>query len=113
MSTEPEREFVGNGRFALDQILGNGGVGVVVLAYDLEKSRWDAMKRIPSTDPEVLREAANIVGLEHPNIASVHEVFQEGAEILVSMEFVQGQALGDLVEPMTEETFRDFAAQCS
>jgi len=112
MSTEPEREFVGNGRFALDQILGNGGVGVVVLAYDIEKSRWDAMKRIPSTDPEVLREAANIVGLEHPNIASVHEVFQEGAEILVSMEFVQGQALGDLVEPMTEETFRDFAAQC-
>ena len=112
MSTEPEREFVGSGRFALDQILGNGGVGVVVLAYDLEKSRWDAMKRIPSTDPEVLREAANIVGLEHPNIASVHEVFQEGAEILVSMEFVQGQALGDLVEPMTEETFRDFAAQC-
>ena len=87
-------------------------MGVVVLAYDIEKSRWDAMKRIPSTDPEVLREAGGGVGLEHPNIASVYDVFQEGAEILVAMEFIQGQALGDLVEPMTVETFRDFAAQC-
>jgi hypothetical protein len=112
MSTEPEREFVGNGRYALDQILGQGGVGVVVLAYDIEKSRWDAMKRLPSTDPEVLREAGGVVGLEHPNIATVHEVFAEGSEVLVAMEFVQGQALGDLAEPMAEETFRDFAAQC-
>jgi hypothetical protein len=32
MSTEPEREFVGNGRYAFDQLLGKGGV--------IEKQEW-------------------------------------------------------------------------
>ena len=112
MSTEPEREFVGNGRYALDQILGKGGAGEVVLAYDISLTRWVAIKRIPATDAGIVREAGVLANFQHPNIVTVYDVFQEGGQILIVMEFVQGQTLEELAEAMSEETFRNFAAQC-
>lgn len=112
MSAEPEREFVGNGRYALDQLLGKGGAGEVVLAYDVSLTRWVAIKRIPATDAGIQREAGVLANFQHPNIVSVYDVFEEGGQMLVVMEFVQGQTLEELAEPMSEETFRNFAEQC-
>ncbi len=112
MSTEPEREFVGNGRYALDQLLGKGGAGEVVLAYDLSLTRWVAIKRIPATDAGIVREAGVLANFQHPNIVTVYDVLQEGGQILIVMEFVQGQTLEELTEPMSGETFRNFAEQC-
>ena len=93
MSMEPEREFVGNGRYALDQLLGKGGAGEVVLAYDLSLKRWVAIKRIPATDADIAREAGVLANFQHPNIVTVYDVLQEGGQILIVMEFVQGQTL--------------------
>jgi len=112
MSTEPEREFVGKGRYALDKVLGKGGAGEVVLAYDASLSRWVAIKRIPATDAGIAREAGVLANFQHPNIVMVHDVFEEGGQILIVMEFVQGQTLEELAEAMSEETFRNFAEQC-
>lgn len=112
MSMEPEREFVGNGRYALDQLLGKGGAGEVVLAYDLSLKRWVAIKRIPATDADIAREAGVLANFQHPNIVTVYDVLQEGGQILIVMEFVQGQTLEEITEAMSEETFRNFAEQC-
>ncbi len=112
MSNEPEREFVGNGRYALDQVLGKGGAGEVVLAYDLSLTRWVAIKRIPVTDDGIVREACMQANFHHPNIVTVHDVFQEDGRILIVMEFVQGQTVEEIAEAMGEETFRNFAEQC-
>lgn len=112
MSMEPEREFVGNGRYALDQLLGKGGAGEVVLAYDISLKRWVAIKRIPATDADIAREAGVLANFQHPNIVTVYDVLQEGGQILIVMEFVQGQTLEEITEAMSEETFRNFAEQC-
>ena len=112
MSIEPAREFVGNGRYALDQLLGKGGAGEVVLAYDISLKRWVAIKRIPATDAGIVREAGVLVNFQHPNIVTVYDVFEEGGQVLIVMEFVQGQTLEQLAEAMSEETFRNFAEQC-
>jgi len=112
MSAEADREFVGNGRYALDKVLGRGGAGEVVLAYDVMLARWVAIKRIPATDAGILQEAGLLANFQHPNIVMVHDVFQEGGQVLIVMEFVQGQTLEELAEVMSEETFRNFAEQC-
>ncbi len=112
MSGESEREYVGHGRYALDQMLGAGGAGAVYLAYDTSLSRWVAIKRIPATDDALFQEATVLASFQHPNIVTIYDVLQEGGEMLLVMEFVQGQTLEELAEPLTEETFRNFAAQC-
>ena len=112
MSTEADRVFVGHGRYALDQMLGKGGAGEVYLAYDTSLNRWVAIKRIPATDSDLIKEATVLASFQHPNIVTVHDVILEGGEMLLIMEFVQGQTLEELAEAMSEETFRDFAVQC-
>jgi serine/threonine protein kinase len=93
-------------------MLGKGGAGEVFLAYDTSLNRWVAIKRIPATDSDLFQEATVLASFQHPNIVTVHDVILEGGEMLLVMEFVQGQTLEELAEPMTEDTFRDFAVQC-
>ena len=112
MSAEPEREFVGNGRYAIDRLLGAGGSGTVNLAYDTKLERWVAIKRMPAGDNSALREASIIANLHHPNIVMIHDIIEQGVEVFFVMELVLGPTLEDLVEAMSEGTFRDFATQC-
>lgn len=112
MSDEVDREFVGDGRYALDRLLGTGGTGSVTLAYDTMLSRWVAIKRIPRVDDRVMREAQIIASISHPNIVMIHDIFEQGSEIFLVMELVLGPTLEELAEPMDEATFRDLAAQC-
>jgi|GEM_PF-1149945 len=112
MSDEAHREFVGNGRYAVDRLLGAGGAGTVNLAYDTMLSRWVAIKRMPAGDKAVLREASIIARLQHPNIVMIHDIFEQGEEVFFVMELVLGPTLEELAEGMNEETFRDFATQC-
>ena len=109
MSAEPEREFVGNGRYAIDRLLGSGGSGTVNLAYDTKPERWVAIKRMPAGDNSALREASIIANLHHPNIVMIHDIIEQGVEVFFVMELVLGPTLEDLVEAMSEGTFRDFA----
>lgn len=112
MSDGPQREFVGNGRFALDRLLGTGGRGSVYLAFDTALGRWVALKRMRGGDSVVPEEARTIAGICHPNIVMVHDIIEEGEEILLVMELVLGPSLGELPEPMGLGAFREFAAQC-
>lgn len=112
MSDEAPREFVGNGRYAVDRLLGAGGAGAVNLAYDTMLSRWVAIKRMPAGDKAALREASIIARLQHPNIVMIHDIFEQGEEVFFVMELVLGPTLEELAEGMNEETFRDFATQC-
>ena len=112
MSDETPREFAGNGRYALDRLLGEGGAGAVNLAYDTMLSRWVAIKRMPAENNAARREASIIASLQHPNIVMIYDIFEQGAEVFFVMELVMGPTLEELAEAMSEETFRDFATQC-
>ena len=83
--------------------LGEGGMGAVYLSEDLHLARRVAIKFLTSTDhhyrARFIREARAVSGLNHPNIAMVHDYgeTEEGQPFIV-MEFVKGKSLSDLLD---------------
>ncbi len=92
------------GRYRVEKELGRGGMGSVYLAYDQELDRRVALKiptLLPGDGPEMLlrftREARAAAGLKHPNICQVYDVGQFGGTRYLTMEYVEGQSLKDVL----------------
>ncbi len=93
------------GQFRIESELGRGGMGVVYLAHDTKLERAVAIKCLP---PEIMdnpkvrsrlkREAKLLASLNHPNIATIHDVIEEesGTGYLV-LEYVPGETLGERI----------------
>jgi serine/threonine protein kinase/tetratricopeptide (TPR) repeat protein len=109
------------GRFIIHDRLGSGGMGEVYRAEDTKLRRTVAIKRLSSlagsTENEVsrlLREGQRASALNHPNIAGVYDVLEDNGEILLVMEYVQGQTLRErLTGPMKAEEFLPIAVECA
>ena len=93
------------GQFRIERELGRGAVGVVYLAHDTKLDREVAIKRLPAEvmdNPKARsrfwREARVLASLNHPNIATIHEIIEEekGAGYLV-LEYVPGQTLAEQI----------------
>jgi serine/threonine protein kinase/pimeloyl-ACP methyl ester carboxylesterase len=90
--------------FEITAKLGEGGMGEVYRAMDRRLGREVAIKILPpqlAADAEWLtrfdREAKLLASLNHPNIATIHEVgHQEGSRYLV-MELVEGETLAEKI----------------
>lgn len=92
------------GDYNLLEKIAQGGMGVVYRARQTQLDRIVAVKMILAgqfaTDAEVERfrtEALAAAQLQHPAIVAVHEVGRLAGQYFFSMDFVEGQALGDLV----------------
>jgi hypothetical protein len=79
-------------------------MGEVYRAHDPKLRRDIALKVLPralADDPErrakLLREARAGAALNHPNICTIHEVDDEGGEVYIAMELVDGQPLSLLL----------------
>src|SRR5687768_12191871 len=83
--------------------LGEGGMGVVYLAEDQHLARRVAIKFLTSTDhhyrARFIREARAVSGLNHSNIAIVHDYGETatGQPFLV-MEYIKGKSLSDRLD---------------
>ena len=92
-SREPETI----GRYRVTRRLGQGGMGVVYAAHDDRLDRDVAIKRIRDAAGDaalrerLLREAA--ARINHPNICHVYELAEEGGELYLVMELLEGEAL--------------------
>ena len=115
-------ELVGRciGRFAIGKILGSGGMGEVYLARDTKLKRFVALKRIASRfreDPEyrrlLLNEAERASQLSHPSIVHIYDVIEEGADVFVIMEYVEGATLRRWSAPVALEKLLRVARQCA
>ncbi len=108
------------GRFVVRAKLGEGGMGQVYRAEDTRLKRSVALKRISPylrNDEHYrrrfLREAERASALSYDNIAGVFDVFEEGGEIFIVMEYVEGETLRHrLQQPFTVEEFLPVAQQC-
>jgi serine/threonine protein kinase len=93
------------GRYRIEKVVGEGGMGAVYLAHDTVLDRAVALK-IPrfSGDPAAaaarfLREAQAAAGLSHPNICPIFDVGQLDGTHYLCMCFLTGRTLAELVAP--------------
>ncbi|HYL76886.1 MAG TPA: protein kinase [Bryobacteraceae bacterium] len=85
--------------------LGQGGMGVVYLAEDTLLDRRVALKVLPpdlAADPErmhrFVQEAKLASALNHPNVAYIHEIGQDGDLRFLAMEYVEGEPLSARIQ---------------
>ncbi|MFB7946670.1 protein kinase [Kitasatospora phosalacinea] len=105
-----EGHSLGNGRYVLQRLLGQGGMASVHLAYDTVLDRQVAVKtlhtelgREASFKERFRREAQAVARLQHTNIVSV---FDSGEDVApdgsttpyIVMEFVEGRSLKDVLD---------------
>jgi len=105
-STELSSGSIIKGRFILEEILGQGGMGVVYKARDMRKE--EAQDRNPHVAIKVLgasfkdhphslialqREARKAQTLAHPNIVTVYDFDRDGDTVYMTMEYLEGDAL--------------------
>ena len=90
------------GHFQVERPLGNGGLGVVYLAEDIRLKRKVALKFLTgsaaaneSSVRRLVREAQIAGNLDHPNIASVHEIGEWQSRPFIALAFCAGTTLSD------------------
>ncbi len=84
--------------------IGSGGMGVVYLAEDTKLDRQVALKFLTlnqkENSPELIqfrKEAQAAARLQHPNIITVYEVNEYKNCPYISMEFIEGQSLQEIL----------------
>ena len=84
--------------------LGEGGMGAVFRAEDTKLQRAVALKFLPpglAADPtarrRLLNEARVAASLNHPNIAGIFEIADEGDMPFIAMELVEGESLREML----------------
>lgn len=91
------------GRYQIQEKLGQGGMGVVYRAYDIELKREVAIKTILEGSDTVMmkrfiKEAETMAKLSHPNIVKIYDVGLAEGRPYFAMEFVEGKHLKELLE---------------
>jgi tetratricopeptide (TPR) repeat protein len=88
------------GKYVKLGILGRGGMGVVVKAWDRQLRRHVALKFLETTSAEDLkrfqREAQLAASLRHPNIVQVHEMGSIRGRAFIAMDYVRGSSMEKL-----------------
>ena len=92
------------GRYRVIRLLGQGGMGSVFLAEDVELKRNVALKFIPQLMPNNERsisrfrqEARTASAISHPNIAHIYEFGEFEGRYFLAMEYVPGHTLRELL----------------
>ena len=124
MSTLQPGSTLQNGKYEIQRVLGQGGFGVTYLALQQGLNRTVAIKEffmenfcVRNADThhvtvategsrefveryrnKFLKEARNIAKLEHPNIVSIIDVFEENSTAYYVMKYAQNGSLEDKVK---------------
>ena len=97
------------GCFQIEREIGRGAMGIVYLAHDSKLNRKVAIKSLP---PDMIKneklrsrfkhEARALASINHPNIATIYEVFDEDPQHhFLILEYIPGKTLAELVSKKT------------
>jgi len=94
------------GKYSIRGEVGRGGMGIVYEAEDIQLKRAVALKFL---SPDLAgdeghrklfsREAQTASALNHPNICTIYEVGEAGADLYIAMEYIEGRPLDRLIPP--------------
>ena len=106
MSSESEAKLKSNdenpplktlGKYTIDRLLGQGGMGAVYLAHRTDLKKTVALKVLPkdkARNPTLVKrfkaEAQAAGQLEHPNIVAVYDTGEADGYLYIAMEYVDG-----------------------
>ncbi len=106
-------------RFVLLEKLGQGGMGVVFKAKDLLKVEaqdkdpyvaikvlTDAFKKFSGSFIALQREASKAQRLAHPNIATVYDFDRDGDTVFMTMEYLKGKPLNQLINEISKKPLK-------
>ena len=89
-----------NNRYKLEALLGDGGMGAVYRAYDLNLDRQVAIKlmhaqfaRRSEFRARLIQEAQTAARLDHPSVVQVYDFGNSEAGLFIAMEYVGGGSL--------------------
>jgi serine/threonine-protein kinase len=107
LSPSPIPEHLGRiGTYEVHSVLGRGGMGVVLKAFDPALRRFVAIKVLGShlaANPEYrqrfLREARSAAAVRHEHVVGIHAVDDSGALPFLVMEYVEGTTLQGRLDP--------------
>lgn len=109
------------GVYRITGVLGAGGMGVVLRAYDSDLERTVALKIMrpeyahdQAAVARFEREARCCARLRHPNIVTIHSVGNEGGVRFIVMEYVAGRSLAAIIRDdgvLTTERIRTIVEQ--
>ncbi len=106
--------------YSVSHEIGRGGMGVVYLARDTRLNRDVAIKTLPhelSEDAARLerfeREARTLASLNHPNLAGIHGLEEQGGIKYLILEYVDGETLEERIDhaPLPVEDAVEIACQ--
>ena len=100
-------EFAGTERFQILSRLGAGGMGVVYEALDRDRNAKVALKTLRTIKPDAILRFKNefraLSDIQHPNLVSLGELFEEDEHWFFTMEMVHGTHFLDYVRRLGEE----------
>jgi tetratricopeptide (TPR) repeat protein len=109
-----EAETQAAARYEVLDEIGRGGMGVVYRARDRMLGRVVALKRLPDNlknHPTAvklfLREARAVAALNHPSIVTLFDAGQEGDAYYLTMEYLEGRPLNELLKQRRRLSVRD------
>jgi serine/threonine protein kinase len=95
------------GRYELVRELGRGGTATVYLARQTDLNRLVALKELtalpvsdPSTARRFIRESRLAGSLNHPNIVTVHDFFEDHGTPYIAMEYLERGSLRPLMHEL-------------
>ncbi len=101
--TEPARKQIGD--YEIIRELGHGGMGQVFLVRNLISDRIEAMKVLlpdlanqGDLGARFMREIKLLASLDHPNIAALRTAFSADNQLIMIMEYVEGDTLAHRLE---------------
>lgn len=110
------------GRYAIERIVGRGGMGVVYLAQDRDDGGREVVLKVlarqllddTAAQQRFDREAASLKSLRHANIVEMYGFEREGARGYIVMEYLDGELLSTFLSregPLPLASFVPIAAQ--
>ncbi|HAX77844.1 MAG TPA: serine/threonine protein kinase [Cyanobacteria bacterium UBA11372] len=100
------------GKYTIERELGRGRVGITYLAKDRSGNNFviktlneDVLNQLSQSDrqrleSDFMREILKLKEFQHPHIVRVYDIFKEGQQSGIAMEYIAGVTLGDRAQPI-------------